>query len=52
MFTVETAENFSVVNAGYKLEIIEFGEDWCRVRLATNKAGWVQTRYVEIIQKK
>ncbi len=48
-FSSETSENISVLNEGYKLEIIEAGLDWCKVQLATNKVCWIKTENIEVI---
>ncbi|GEM_PF-2621490 len=48
-FSSETAKNTSVLNSGYKLEVLESGPDWSKVKLATNKICWVRTGNLELI---
>ena len=36
----------SVINSGQMMEVIEFGEEWSRVKLSNGKEGWVLSRYL------
>jgi SH3 domain protein len=36
----------SVINSGQMMEVIEFGQEWSRVRLPNGKEGWVLSRYL------
>lgn len=40
--TSGTTDAISVLNSGYKLEVIELSGDWARVKLATNQKVWVK----------